>query len=90
MGWMIGMMAGVVLVLLVFVGFRCNKSSGSERNVIHLKTKTRTRSGQDGQACSKCRRKRQLIFYADDSGGVRGLCTDCKRELERHQELYPL
>jgi hypothetical protein len=39
MGWMIGMMAGVVLVLLVFVGFRRNKSSGSERNVIHLKTK---------------------------------------------------
>ncbi|WP_243390977.1 hypothetical protein [Paenibacillus sp. GM2FR] len=86
---MIGMVAGAVVVLLVLVRFR-RKKSGSDRNVIHLKTKTRTRSGQHGQACSKCRRKRQLIFYADDSGAVRGLCTDCKKELERHQELYPV
>ncbi len=90
MGWMIGMVAGAVVVLLVLVRFRRKKSSASERNVIHLKTKTRTRSGQHGQVCSKCRRKRQLIFYADDSGAVRGLCTDCKKELERHQELYPV
>ncbi|MGE7826066.1 hypothetical protein [Paenibacillus sp. NPDC093718] len=87
---MIGMVAGAVLVLLAVVWFRRKKSSESARNVIHLKTKTRTRSGQDGQVCSKCRRKRQLIFYADDSGAVRGLCTDCKKELERHQELYPV
>ncbi|MEC0309763.1 hypothetical protein P4H67_23690 [Paenibacillus lautus] len=86
---MIGMVAGAVVVLLVLVRFR-RKKSGSDRNVIHLKTKTRTHSGQHGQACSKCRRKRQLIFYADDSGAVRGLCTDCKKELERHQELYPV
>lgn len=89
MEWMIGMVGGAVVVLLVLVRFR-RKKSGSDRNVIHLKTKTRTRSGQHGQACSKCRRKRQLIFYADDSGAVRGLCTDCKKELERHQELYPV
>ncbi|MFG1734896.1 hypothetical protein [Paenibacillus sp. 843] len=86
---MIGMVGGAVVVLLVLVRFR-RKKSGSDRNVIHLKTKTRTRSGQHGQACSKCHRKRQLIFYADDSGAVRGLCTDCKKELERHQELYPV
>ncbi|OIA99204.1 hypothetical protein AK95_18685 [Paenibacillus sp. LC231] len=90
MGWMIGMMTGAVLVLLAVVWFRRKKRSGRERNVIHLNTTTRTRSGQHGQACSKCRRKRQLIFYADDAGAVRGLCTDCKRELERHQELYPV
>ncbi|RAR45979.1 hypothetical protein [Paenibacillus sp. MDMC362] len=90
MGWMIGMMTGAVLVLLAVVWFRRKKRSGGERNVIHLNTTTRTRSGQHGQACSKCRRKRQLIFYADDTGAVRGLCTDCKRELERHQELYPV
>lgn len=90
MGWMIGMMTGAVLILLAVVWFRPKIRSGSERNVIHLKAKTRTRSGQDGQVCSKCRRKRQLFFYADDFGAVRGLCTDCKRELERHQELYPV
>lgn len=91
MGWMIGMMTGAVLVLLAVVWFRRKiRSGGGERNVIRLNTTARTRSGQHGQACSKCRRKRQLIFYADDAGAVRGLCTDCKRELERHQELYPV
>ncbi|WP_145038609.1 hypothetical protein [Paenibacillus sp. Y412MC10] len=90
MGWMIGITAGTVLVLWVLIGFGRKRSSGRKGNVIQLKSKTRSSSGQRGQACSKCRRKRPLTFYADDSGAVRGLCTDCKKELGRHQELYPV
>lgn len=60
-------------------------------NVIDLKTRLKAKDRtKDTQICSKCHRKRPIIFYADDTGAVQGLCNECKRELGQHRELYPV
>lgn len=92
MGWILGIAFVAVLVVIVVIGMKrkANRVSGS--NVIQLKSKAKTKisSANHGQPCSRCKRRLQLTFCADDAGAVRGLCDECKKELSQHQELYPV
>ncbi|WP_206098292.1 hypothetical protein [Paenibacillus ihbetae] len=89
--------AGIVIIIIAIFGFvfyarfRRTRQAVKGGNVIELKSRSR-RSGAEGkdQACSRCKQRRKLMFYADASGAVRGLCKTCRRELEQHQELYPV
>ncbi|MGY5342091.1 hypothetical protein ACXFAU_06505 [Paenibacillus glucanolyticus] len=92
MGWILGIMVVVILVVFVVTGMKRKSSSVRGSNVIQLKSKANVKIGSENNAqpCSRCRHKRQLTFCADDAGAVRGLCNECRRELEQHQELYPV
>lgn len=58
--------------------------------VVPLQGKRKGPGSADTQPCSRCRKRRKLTYYANDAGVVSGLCTECKKVLERHQELYPM
>ncbi|MNP17085.1 hypothetical protein D3C76_1095060 [compost metagenome] len=43
------------------------------------------------QKCSRCGQFKHIAFYADEyGGGVKGLCTECRKEIEKTRELYPI
>lgn len=89
--WIVVVVAAIAVVALsVWSWSRRTRESKHNSNVIDLKSKLKDSRIKDVQACSKCRRKRQVTFYADDSGAVRGLCNECKKELSQHRELYPV
>ncbi|HAG00172.1 MULTISPECIES: hypothetical protein [Paenibacillus] len=80
-----------VFVSVFFARLRRTRQAAKGGNVIDLKSRSRRSGGTGrGQVCSRCKQRRKLTFYADASGAVRGLCKACRRELERHQELYPV
>lgn len=98
-GVVIGAVAATVILLFWFrskrsknltsnvIPFQAKRKSG---NVIPLQAKRKAQESTDAQPCSRCRKRRKLTYYASDAGTISGLCTDCRKELERHQELYPL
>lgn len=89
--WTVVAVAAIAVVALsVWSWARRKRVTMNSSNVIDLKSKLKDSRAKDVQACSKCRRKRQVTFYADDSGAVRGLCNECKKELSQHRELYPV
>ncbi|MFH0071208.1 hypothetical protein [Peribacillus sp. NPDC056705] len=92
MGLALGIILVIVIISIMVIIFR-KRTSGNHRsssNVIELKSRSINHRQDQVQACSKCGRKRPLIFYANDAGSVKGLCKECKRELEQHQDLYPV
>ncbi|MNN45482.1 hypothetical protein D3C81_1598200 [compost metagenome] len=42
------------------------------------------------QKCSRCGQFKHIAFYADEYGGVKGLCTECRKEIEKTRELFPI
>lgn len=82
--------AVVVIAILALpaalYGILFRKRSG---NVVSF-GKGRKKRPAEGQMCSRCKRRRPLVFYANDAGAVRGLCKECKQAAEKHEELYPV
>lgn len=90
----VGIVLGIVVIVAIgsiyFVRINHTRTQRNG-NVIDLKSRSRRSGGVDrGQVCSRCKQRRKLTFYSDASGAVRGLCKTCRRELEQHQELYPV
>lgn len=42
------------------------------------------------QKCSKCGQIKKIAFFADQYGVVKGLCSDCKKVIEKNRELFPI
>ncbi|SDE63026.1 hypothetical protein SAMN04488542_101207 [Fontibacillus panacisegetis] len=42
------------------------------------------------QKCSRCGKFKLIAFYADEYGGVKGLCKECRKEIEKMRELFPI
>ncbi|GAB6929293.1 hypothetical protein JCM10914A_32760 [Paenibacillus sp. JCM 10914] len=80
----------ILIIIAVILRKRSSSNHTSRRKVIPFKSGSRSRALKQGQACSRCNRKRPLVFYANDAGIVKGLCKECKNKLEQHQELYPV
>lgn len=43
-----------------------------------------------GQKCSKCGQVKKIAFFADEYGVVAGLCSGCKKIIEKNRELFPI
>ncbi|NMO95262.1 hypothetical protein [Paenibacillus lemnae] len=79
--------AAVLAGCLFYV--RRKRTRRHSENVISMNAVSKKRN-KKGQACSKCKQRGDLIFYANDAGIVRGLCKDCRKKAEVHEELYPV
>ncbi|MGM1050257.1 hypothetical protein SAMN05661091_4631 [Paenibacillus uliginis N3/975] len=77
--------AAIVLLVLLYSLLSRRRHS----NVVSLHKKKKLKDA-NGQTCSRCKKLQPLTFYANDAGIVRGLCKECKRTAEKHEELYPV
>lgn len=57
--------------------------------IIPFKSQRKEKKVQ-GQKCSKCGQVKKIAFFADEYGVVSGLCSDCKKKVEKHRELFPI
>ncbi|MBO2943982.1 hypothetical protein JJQ72_08395 [Paenibacillus sp. F411] len=78
----------VIAVIGLFYFLR-KPAPRTSRNVISLE-EARKKRQHKAQACSRCKQRSTLIFYANEAGVVRGFCRDCKGKAERYEELYPV
>ncbi|MNC40450.1 hypothetical protein D3C75_891610 [compost metagenome] len=60
-----------------------------KKNVSSVKDATKVRDIKS-QKCSRCGQFKHIAFYADEYGGVKGLCTECRKEIEKTRELFPI
>lgn len=58
-------------------------------NVVPFKSQSKDKKLK-GQKCSKCGHMKKISFFADEYGVVAGLCSDCKKIIEKNRELFPI
>jgi hypothetical protein len=77
--WLAGI--GIGLLIIAFFKVRHRRNAKVTRLADYRKS---------SQRCSQCRsRTRKVVFYADPSGKVVGLCPECRRKSE-HNGYLPI
>ncbi|MNE68749.1 hypothetical protein D3C76_309640 [compost metagenome] len=60
-----------------------------KKNIANVNAAAKVRDIKS-QKCSRCGKVKRISFYADEYGAIKGLCKECRKEIESTRELYPL